>query len=350
MKKITLLLLCTVASSCLFGQNKKPASKPVSTAPAKEAISYFKIENGVKTKVDPNVPFEIKMDDKGKPATNMEVVIEIAEWRKKFPYDVFQFVIHNVKDDKNFSLKKFLDFGQPESAKKWTNMKTVKFLLFTKSEVEYENHIHMLYLHDNIYTSMANDTLDFRILGAYSNGTETYFDKSSESVKTRTQVGSYTNLRPFTKMVIKYDPVYLLKVESKDLRYQIDDNDDATFRTVDDKTYPTIKGLCDQWIASFSKESNEMPSAKKFIQTYMNTKLDELRKNTDNVSYIKEVSAFMKTASCFDFTNVSQEDKKVMDKLIKKSSMPLDDIFKLFPVMNPDHPIPNCNYAALLPK
>lgn len=348
MKKIAFLLLCAVFSSSLFGQTKKPAAKPATTS-AKEAISYYKIENGVKTKVDPSIPFIIKMDDQGNPATNMEVVIEIAEWRKKHPYDLFRFLIHNVTKDKNFSLDKYMNFADPESAKLLSTVKTQKFLLFYSKSEEYENHISMLYDLDKISTSMANDTLDFRILGAYAGGTETYFDNSSQSVKTRSKFGEYTKLRPFTKLVIKFDPEYLTKVEAKTIRYQIDDNDDLEF-TRENKMYPTILGLRKQWIESFSKSKDEMTSAKKFITTYLDTKLEELRKNTDNVSYIKEVSAFMKTASCFDFTNVSQEDKKVMDKLIKKSSMSLDDIFKLFPVMNPDHPVPNCDYGALLPK
>lgn len=350
MKKITFLLLCAVISSSLFGQTKKPATKPTTATSAKEAISYYKIENGVKTKVDPSIPFVIKMDDQGNPATNMEVVIEIAEWRKKHPYDLFRFCIYNTSEDKKFSLDKDMNFVDTEPAKRLSTLKTQKFLLFYSKSEEYEDHFPMLYDINKIYTYMDNDTLDFRIFGAYSGGTEAYYDKSSESAKTRHTFGPFTKLKPFTKMVIQFDRDYLMKVESKNLRYKIDDNDDATFRTVDDKTYPTIKGLCDQWIASFSKESNEMTSAKKFITTYMNTKLEELRKNPDDVSYIRNAAALMKSAACFNFTSISPEDKKVMDKLVKKSSMPIDDIFKLFQTMNPNPPVPNCDYGALLPK
>jgi hypothetical protein len=349
MKKITFLLLFTVISSCLWAQTKKPATKPASNTAEKEVISYYKIENGVKTKVDPSLPFVIKMDNQGNPLTNMEVTIEIEEWRKKYPYDIFLFLIHNITTDKNVSFDKYMNFVDTESAKFLSNLKTRKFLLFYSKSEEYENHLPMLYEQNKIYTSMANDTLDFRILGAYSGGTETYFDNSSNSVKTHHTFGQYTKLKPFTKLVIQFDPEYLMKVESQNLRSQIDDEHHSEFK-LNNKTYPTIKGLCDQWIASFSKSSSEMTSAKQFILTYMNTKLEELRKNTDNASYIHEVSKLMKRAACFDFTSVSLEDKKVMDKLVKKSKLPIDDIFKLFQTMNSDYPVPNCDYGSLLPQ
>lgn len=350
MKKLLILLAATSIGLTAFSQTKKPAAKP---AP-KDVYTIYTIKNGVKTKVGSSSKITIPVGPDGKHTLNIAVEFDVQALHKKYPYDLVQVFVYNYTEDNSYSNTRGLSFVDPGEAKLLAQTPIKKFTLYPEAGAEFKDYTPLFNTSNSISTDWLGDSMALVIRGAYSSGTETYYDDYSNSVKTRHNFTQFVEISPVPTVLFQYDKTYLNSVLNDELRGKINANyDNFTLRHGRGNDVLTLTGLAKKWLegAQYSTNSADMLATKNFIINYFNARLAEFEKMEDHAGYVEKLSELIKEITFLNLSNLNTDQKKTLDKLIKRSRTATnDEIVGFFKAANPSPPAPLVDYASYIAR
>jgi hypothetical protein len=333
--KNTLLVLLVAFSAQLtaFSQAKKPAAKPTQ----KELFTFYTLKEGVKTKINPTDKIVIKVKENGMHEINIGIEFSVQEFHKKYPYDLIAVEVFNETKRRSYSNIRYMNFVDEGEAKLMAQMTTKKFTLYPESQGEFKDATSMFWTTETISPDWKGDSLTFRIAGAYSNGTETYYDEQNSSVRSRHTFTAYTTILNSLSLSFEYDPKYIRGSIDSKLHSKIDDDYYETFK-FKDVEYLTKKGVLKTYLENTAYESplTVMVATQEFIKTYFETKYKTLEVDRNSTMFIDKWINFVTETAYLNLANLSVDEKKAIDKLIKKNkSLSLDEIAALVKAANP---------------
>ncbi len=340
-----LLLLLAVVSMNFAGhaQTKKPAAKPTSS---KEIYTFFTIKNGVKTKVNSGSKIVIPVGPDGVQTLNIALDIDVQAFHKKHPYDYVTIYVYNYTKQTSYSNNRYMNFVDPGEAKIMAQTVTKGITLYPEAGANFKNYEPLFKTSNTISTDWRGDSLAFVISGAYSNGTETYYDDYSNSVKTKQIYSKFTEIDPVPTVLFKYDKAYLDKTANKALRNKIN-NYGNTF-TYNNAELLSLEGLEKTLLkgAMYSVNEADMMATKTFITNYFNTRYAELAKMPEDLAYLEQLNALIAETAFLNLSKLSTEEKKNLDRLIKRNkAATTEDIVGYFKTANPSPPAAVVDYS-----
>lgn len=328
--KNTLLLLVVACSMQLtaLSQAKKPAPK--------ELFTFYTLKDGVKTKINPTDKIVIKVKENGMNDINIGVEFSVQEFHKKYPYDLIAIEVYNDTKNKSYSNLRYMNFVDEGEAKIMSQMTTKKFTLYPETQGEFKDATSMFRTTEKISTNWVGDSLSFSIAGAYSSGIETYYDEQSSSVKSRHTFTKYTSIISTPSLSFDYDPKYIRGSVDSKLHSEIDEDYYKTF-TYKGEEYLTKQGLVETYLKNALYESpmTVMVSTQEFIKLYFKEKYKTLNEQNSS-DFIDQWIKLVTESAHLNLVNLNVEEKKAIDKLIKKNrALSLDEIAALIKAANP---------------
>jgi hypothetical protein len=192
---------------------------------------FYKIEKGVKTPLKSGEEIVIATDDNLKATSNVMLEVNVAEFKKKYTYNLFAIGLLAARSGKNEMLMRHpLLFGSEYYTTKFGSDKVLRYYLFPDETTAKDPKALVFYKGDDWYNKftyeISLDTFLFELEGRYKTGSETYYDENSNSVKTRDV---------FT------DPEYLPIVETPFVRFTTTDKVKQDYqRSLDEQRYKRV--------------------------------------------------------------------------------------------------------------
>lgn len=348
MKKTTLLFFAALFSFVnAFSQAKKAPAKPV----AKELYTFYAIKNGVKTKINSDSKFVMEVGPDGMNKSNIALEFDVQAFHKKHPYDFIWISVFNYTKNTSYTYSKEMNFIDAGEAKVMSQTTTKKYTLYPQTGAEYKDHEPLFKTSNTISTDWQGDSMAFLIRGVYSNGTETYYDDYSNSIKTKHNTTKPQEITPSITLLFKYDKAYLNSVHNHELRATIQNGNPKT--NFKKKEFLSAEGVENQLIknAQYSENYADMMASKTFIKDYFEARYKDVRAIENDVEYIEKMDALVKELTFLDMSKMTTEQKKTLDKLIKKNkAATTEEIVNFFKAANPAPPSPLAEYVGMIAK
>lgn len=154
-------------------------------------FQFYKIEKGVKTPIKGG-EYAIVFDDNLKPTNNVLLEVNVAEFKKKYSYNLFGIEVFEEKNNKRSELLTWQLIFESEFYKsKYGADKILRYYLFPDENTAKDPKAMVYYSGKESYNTFSmyvatdQDTLSFQMYGRYKTGSETYYDERSETIKDR---------------------------------------------------------------------------------------------------------------------------------------------------------------------
>ncbi|AEA45177.1 hypothetical protein [Fluviicola taffensis] len=346
--KLLLFLALTSIHFSGYTQTKKPVAKPTAT---KELYTFYTVKNGVKTKVSPSSKIVIPVGADGMNSINIALDIDVQAFHKKHPYDFVSIYVYNYTKQTSYSNNRVMNFIDPGEAKIMAQTVTKGITLYPESGANFKNYEPLFKTTNQISTDWQGDSLAFIITGAYSNGTETYYDDYSNSVKTKQIYSKFTEIDPVPTVLFGYDKAYLKNISNMKLRNKIDGSNNLF--TFNGTEILTINGMAKEWLkgAMYSANEADMMATKTFIVNYFNSRLAEFEKMPEDLGYLDKLNALIQETTFLNLSKLTTDEKKTLDRLIKRSkTATTDEIVGYFKTANPNPPAAVVDYSTYIAR